>query len=60
MATDPDIADMVDLPALRRLLEDFPETDAIASEAALPYFTKLPIGMTAGRFIAYTKGRNDI
>lgn len=60
MASDPDIAAMVDLPSLRSLLEDFPDAECDDPSVALPYQTALPIAIAAGRFIAYAKGRNDI
>ncbi len=60
MASDPDIAAMVDLPRLQALLKDFPAAGCNDPSVALPYQTALPIAMAAGRFIAYAKGRNDI
>lgn len=60
MASDPDIAAMIDLPRLRRLLADLPKRDPVLDAQALPYVTALPIAVAAARFIAYAKGRNDI
>lgn len=58
MEDDPDIAALLDLPRLRGLLTDFPANDADAS--AFPYVTTLVRAMSAGRFVAFAKGRNDI
>ena len=60
MAADPDIAAMIDLPRLRKLLTEFPAEDTSDLAIALPYLTAIPMGMSAARFIAYAKGRNDI
>lgn len=60
MAGDPEIAALVDLPRLQRLLDGIADADPGDFAAALPYITALPIGLAAGRFIAYAKGRNDI
>lgn len=60
MAGDPDIAAMIDLPRLRGLLTEFPEEDTSDLAVALPYLTALPMAMSAARFVAYAKGRNDI
>lgn len=60
MEDDPDIVQVVDLPRLRALLEHFPEESSSRTEDFAPYVTALVRGMTAARFIAYTKGRNDI
>jgi asparagine synthase (glutamine-hydrolysing) len=61
MADDPDIAALIDLPRLMRLVEAIPdEPGDYDPQAALPYQIALPIGIAAARFIAYAKGRNDI
>ena len=60
MAGDADIAAMLDLPRLRTLLMEFPDAADASLETALPYVTALPIGLAAGRFIAWSKVRNDI
>ena len=61
MTGDPDIAAVVDLPKLQKLLHELPAAGPHYDAAeALPYQTALPLGMAAGRFIAYAKGRNDI
>lgn len=59
MADDPDVAAMLDLPRLRRLLAELPALDPGDHAARLPYVTALPIGVAAAQFIAYAKGRND-
>ena len=59
MADDPDIAGLLDLPRLRGLLTGFPATPADTREPHL-YISTLPRAISAGRFIAYAKGRNDI
>ena len=59
MEDDPDIAALVDLPRLRRLLAEFPDSPADAAEPYL-YVTTLVRAISAGRFIAFAKGRNDI
>ena len=60
MADDSDIAALVDLPRLERLIDGIAEAEPGDFAVALPYITALPIGIAAGRFIAYAKGRNDI
>ena len=61
MTSDADIAAVVDLPRLQKLLQELPAAGPRYDAAeALPYQTALPLGMAAGRFIAYAKGRNDI
>jgi asparagine synthase (glutamine-hydrolysing) len=60
MAQDEDIAALIDLPGLRRLLVDFPAAQDVDDAAGDPYKSALPLGIAAGRFIAYAKGRNDI
>lgn len=60
MEDDPDIADVVDLPRLRALLTDFPEKSTWRPEVRAPYINTLNRGISAGRFIAFAKGRNDI
>ena len=60
MEDDPDIADVVDLPRLRALLTDFPEKSTWRPEVRAPYLNTLNRGISAGRFIAFAKGRNDI
>lgn len=59
MEDDPDIAALIDLPRLRRLLAEFPDSPADAAEPYL-YITTLVRAISAGRFIAFAKGRNDI
>jgi hypothetical protein len=59
MADDPDVAAMLDLPRLHRLLAELPALNPGDHGARLPYVTALPIGVAAARFIAYAKGRND-
>ncbi len=60
MEADEDIAAMVDLPALRALLADFPDQPPSELFGATPYKMAIARGINAGRFIAYAKGRNDI
>ena len=60
MEDDPDIAAVVDLPLLRMLLEQFPERSSWRPEIRGPYINAVNRGITAGRFIAFAKGRNDI
>ena len=60
MEDDPDIARVVDLAYLRHILEHFPERSTWRNEVRAPYVTALNRGISAGRFIAYAKGRNDI
>ncbi len=61
MWNDADIAAVVDLPRIKRLLEDLPELHShYDPQVALPYQTVLPLGLAAGRFIAWAKGRNDL
>ena len=61
MLVSQDIAAVVDLPRLQKLLQELPAAGPRYDAAeALPYQTALPLGMAAGRFIAYAKGRNDI
>jgi len=58
-AADEDVAALLDLPRLRRLLAELPGLDPGDWAAQLPYVTALPIGLAAAQFIAYAKGRND-
>ena len=58
-AGDEDVAALLDLPRLRRLLADLPTLDPGDFAARLPYVTALSIGLAAAQFIAYAKGRND-
>ncbi len=60
MADDPDICRVVDVAALRRHLDAFPAENTLDRTASQPYQTALAVGMSAGRFIAHTKGSNDI
>jgi asparagine synthase (glutamine-hydrolysing) len=60
MSSDPDIAGLIDLPRMQALARALPGLDPGDHAARLPYVTALPIAIAAGRFIAYTKGRNDI
>jgi asparagine synthase (glutamine-hydrolysing) len=61
MADDPEIAGLVDIAGLRRLLERFPEADDSSDRHfAEPYQIAVPLGMTLGRVLAWHKGRNDI
>lgn len=60
MAGDDDIAAMFDLPGLRRSLEELSSQGANAEAEAMLYPSALPLAISAGRFIAYAKGRNDI
>lgn len=58
-AADEDVAALIDVPRLRRLLAEFHQLDPADYEARLPYVTALPIALAAAQFIAYAKGRND-
>lgn len=60
MEADSDIAAVVDLPGLRRLIVEFPERSSWHPSVRGPYLTALYRGIAAGRLIAYAKGRNDI
>ncbi len=60
MASDPDIAALIDLPRMQALAKALPGLDPGDHSAKLPYLTALPVAIAAGRFIAQTKGRNDI
>jgi asparagine synthase (glutamine-hydrolysing) len=60
MASDPDIAALIDLPRMQALVQALPELDPSDHYGRLRYITALPIAIAAGRFIALTKGRNDI
>ncbi len=60
MASDPDIAALIDLPRMQALARALPGLDPADHAARLPYVTALPIAIAAGRFIAWSKGRNDI
>lgn len=60
MASDPDIAALIDLPRMLSLARALPGLDPADHSAKLPYLTALPIAIAAGQFIALTKGRNDI
>jgi asparagine synthase (glutamine-hydrolysing) len=61
MTEDADIAAVVDLPRLQQLLREFPAAGPHYDPAeVLPYQTILPLGIAAGRFIAFAKGRNDL
>jgi asparagine synthase (glutamine-hydrolysing) len=60
MATDPDIASMLDLPRMEALARALPALNPADHASKLPYVTALPIALAAGRFIAMTKGRNDL
>jgi asparagine synthase (glutamine-hydrolysing) len=60
MEADPDIARVVDLARMRDLLEHFPEHSSWEVAVRGPYSNALRQGISAGRFIAYAKGRNDI
>jgi asparagine synthase (glutamine-hydrolysing) len=60
MASDPDIAALIDLPRMQSLARALPGLDPADHSVKLPYLTALPIAIAAGRFIALTKGRNDI
>ena len=58
-AADEDVAALIDVPRLRRLLAEFDQLDPADHEARLPYVAALPIALAAAQFIAYAKGRND-
>ncbi|MDE2302813.1 MAG: hypothetical protein KGK11_09665 [Sphingomonadales bacterium] len=58
MAADPDIAMLLDLPGLRQRLVDFPAEADHEDRGA--YLCALPLAISAGRFLAYASGRNDI
>jgi asparagine synthase (glutamine-hydrolysing) len=60
MAADPDIAAVIDLEGIRQLLTELPDVPPFEQKAVAPYVTAIPLGISAGRFIAYAKGRNDI
>jgi asparagine synthase (glutamine-hydrolysing) len=60
MASDPDISALIDLPRMQALVKALPELDPGDHAARIPYLTALPIAIAAGRFIALTKGRNDV
>ena len=45
---------------IRALLTDFPEKSTWRPEVRAPYLNTLNRGISAGRFIAFAKGRNDI
>jgi asparagine synthase (glutamine-hydrolysing) len=56
----PEIAAIVDLPRLRRALEEFPEQPPAGMFDDLTLAYGVACGISAGRFIAYAQGRNDI
>ena len=60
MAADEDIAAVVDLKGLRARLDDFPDESPPETTGAAQYRFAIPRGISAGRFIAYAKGRNDV
>lgn len=61
LAADPDVADRIDIPRLRRALETMPESDSDLTRADnMTLNLALSRGLTTARFIRYIKGHNDI
>jgi asparagine synthase (glutamine-hydrolysing) len=60
MADDPDIAEMLDIPALQKRLREFPAESTLDADLWHAYIVTIPLAISAGRFVAYAKGRNDI
>lgn len=60
MSEVPEIAAIVDLPGLRRALEEFPEEPPVGMFDDMTLAYGVACGISAGRFIAYAQGRNDL
>lgn len=61
LAADPDVADRIDIPRLRRALEEMPDKDdALTRAHMMGLHLALGRGLTTARFIRYIKGHNDI
>jgi asparagine synthase (glutamine-hydrolysing) len=59
MEADPDMAAMLDLPALAALLDDMPISPPPGDYADLPHTIGIPLAFSAAYMIAHAKGRND-
>lgn len=59
MEDDPDMAAMLDLPALAARLDHMPETPPPGDCADHPYKIGIPLAFSAAYMIAHAKGRND-
>jgi len=67
-ADDPDISAVIDLPRVRTMLEGMATEAPKASEMddtnfladTIGNFIAVPLAISTGRYIAYSKGRNDI
>ena len=58
-ARNPRLARMLDLPRLRRALEDFPQTTVIDPQEWMPIEMAAPRGLLTARFVNFVEGRND-
>ena len=56
---DDKIAWMLDLPRLRKALEDWPETNPVELQDYAPREFAVPRGLLTARFIRYVEGRNQ-
>jgi asparagine synthase (glutamine-hydrolysing) len=57
---DPKLAAMIDVPRLRAVLEDMPQTTVTERRRVLPLEMAIPRAMQVARFVRYAEGRNDI
>jgi asparagine synthase (glutamine-hydrolysing) len=61
LAADPDVAGRIDIPRLRRALEEMPQDDAdLTRDHVMTLHLALGRALTTARFIRYIKGHNDI